>query len=98
MLSWKFNPTKTDSDWVRRESLGPGSEPPGISTAGGSGDVAVVGGRGDQGPRGRSFFVELADQAQGEEGAHVLEVRAHRQVDLVPAGAAGHVQELWNRG
>src|SRR5262249_33716905 len=34
------------------------------------------------------LLVELADEAQREEGAHVLEVRAHLHVDLVPAGVA----------
>src|SRR3954447_25426531 len=39
------------------------------------------------GPR-RSLLVELADEAEREERAHVLEVRADLHVDLVPAGVA----------
>ena len=34
----------------------------------------------------RLLLVELADEAEREERAHVLEVRAHLHVDLVPAG------------
>jgi hypothetical protein len=34
------------------------------------------------------LLVELADEAEREERAHVLEVRAHLHVDLVPAGVA----------
>src|SRR5476649_1317561 len=32
-----------------------------------------------------SFFIELADQRQREVCAHVLEVRAHAQVNPIPA-------------
>ena len=42
-------------------------------------------------PRRQLLFVELAHEGEGEERAHVLEVRAHLHADLVPAGFAGDV-------
>src|SRR5690348_1198859 len=35
-----------------------------------------------------AFLLHLADQREGEGRAHVLEVRTHRQLDLVPPGLA----------
>ena len=57
----------------------------GLSPVLGSGSRPELG---EREPALRLFLVELADQRQGERSAHVLEVRAHFEVDAIPAGIA----------
>ena len=48
---------------------------------------------GEFAPAPFSFFVEFADEGQGEVRAHVLEVRSHTEVNAVPARFALNITD-----
>src|SRR5262245_42823281 len=79
-------PSTAGATSSRGGSRGEGA-PAGFAGGGGAARAAPLGQDASPLPQDwRLLLVELADEAQREEGAHVLEVRAHLHVDLVPAG------------